>query len=161
MVSTALIRRWQGSMPRLLGQGIGAAPLTGSTGETTLATIRVPAGLLGANGQLEITTLWSMTNNANVKTFRVKLGSTTFAQIALASFLGYQHFTRIINRNNPALQVSMPATTSIVFGGTGGGLATGTVDTAQDQSLTITAQLAVGTDTVTLEGYSVRALPKS
>ena len=41
--------------------------LTGSTSVVTLATVTIPAGLLGANGKLKIYPLWSTTNNANIK----------------------------------------------------------------------------------------------
>ena len=53
---------------------LGAAvSLTGTTSETTLASFTVNGGLMGAKGKLKIWPLLSMTNNANGKTFKLKM----------------------------------------------------------------------------------------
>src|SRR5882757_8754527 len=52
---------------RLLQKSGVSVPLTGSTSETVLATIPIPANLLGANGQLRIKAQWSCTSSAGTK----------------------------------------------------------------------------------------------
>jgi hypothetical protein len=52
-----------------------AASFTGSTTETTITTVTIPANLVTANAALEIETLWSFTSNANNKTPIIKIGS--------------------------------------------------------------------------------------
>ena len=44
---------------RTLAQSAVAASLTGTTTETALATIVIPAGSMGPNGQVEVAALWS------------------------------------------------------------------------------------------------------
>ena len=51
----------------------------GNTSENILATCTIPAGAMGLNGGLKIFSSWSCTNNANVKTMRVRLGGISGA----------------------------------------------------------------------------------
>ena len=54
---------------RVLGMSNVAIPLTGTVALTALVTIPVPAGVMGLNGVLRVTTTWTCTNNANAKKF--------------------------------------------------------------------------------------------
>lgn len=124
--------------------------VTGSTSETNLHTaITVPAGALGANGELRLSGALTMTNNANAKTLRVKYGGTTFATAALASGAGYRFEAVIKNRNSAAAQNG---------GLSGSGLldsVTGTVNTANALDVQLTMELADAGDSVTLQDLSV------
>lgn len=130
-----------------------------SVTEEDLASIPIPAGLMGANGMLEVTHFWEATNNANVKTMRVKLGGTAF--FANATALGSSSIflpapTRIWNRNNQAAQMAFAAANGNTTIATGTTKTTGTVDTSAATTLAISGQKATGSDTLTLLGYSVR-----
>ena len=74
--------------------------------------ITLPAGAMGPNGVLRITTLWSYTNSANNKTLRVRLGGlsgTAFqANVVTASNIGVMQRT-IQNRNSQASQIGFNA----------------------------------------------------
>lgn len=150
------------SSTRVLAQGNVASSHTGNTTETTLAQVTIPAGSMGANGRLRITTIWSMTNSANNKTMRVRFNHATTG----AAFMNQAQTTQatnrfqceIINRNSQSSQLGGHA------GGTGGwgvtttAAITSTVDTSVDTTLYITAQLALGSETLTLESYLVELI---
>lgn len=132
---------------------------TGDTTETTLATCTLPGNALGTNGQVEIMVLVSWTNNANTKTLRVKFGAMVLQNTGLSGNASQQVLLRVANRNSAASQVAFPSSPSGL--GSGGAVAptTGTVDTTANVDITITGQLGVGTDTMTLESYIMRVTP--
>ena len=140
----------------VLAQSAVAVSLTGTTAETVLATVTVPGNLMGLNGSLRISPIWSGTNNANIKTGSVKFGGVSHASHALASALSAASMFTIRNRGSLASQITYngaPGTVSTVAN------TTSSVNTASDVVLQITGQLAVSTDTLTLEGYTVELDP--
>jgi hypothetical protein len=144
----------------VLGSRAVAVSHTGNTTETTLATVVVPAGAMGANGALRVWTLWSHTNGANNKTLRVKLSTTAFVAIVNTSTATFQDLVTVMNRNSASSQLSHAAAQATRFGASTSAVTTGSVDTSSAQNLTITGQLATGSDSVTLEGYSVELFYK-
>jgi hypothetical protein len=131
---------------------------TGDTVETALKAKTAPALALGANGLLRITTRWSMTNNANNKTARVRLGGITGTQylnLAIASQLNFHHQLTIANRNATNSQVGAPANLQAVFGVSTTALVTSAIDTTADQDIVFSGQLANAGDTITLEEYLI------
>lgn len=142
----------------------GNTDLTVSAGITTeedLVTVNIPAGLIGANGLIEVTHFWNANNNANVKTMRVKLGGTAFFANATAinsNAIFLPPPTRIWNRNSESSQISFAAANGNVGVATGTAATTGTVNTAAATTLVISGQKATGTDTLTLYAYSVRLI---
>lgn len=145
---------------RVLAQSAVASAVTGTASETTLATYTLRGGTIGLNGTLRITPLFSFTNSANNKTFKVKLGSTAFSSITLTTFGGSMIPVHIRNRNSHVSQIGFAP-----FGQTGYGVISsnptlaGTIDTSVDQTITITGQLANTGETITLEGYTIELLP--
>jgi hypothetical protein len=143
---------------RVLAASAVAVPLTGSTSETILATITIPAGALGPNGILRITTLETNNNNANAKTLRYRLGGiggTEFLTYAASTNVTFHTVRSIQNRGSQALQVGPPAGLSNVMAPTTTAPATATIDTSAETTLVITGQLGVGTDNMSLESYVV------
>ena len=142
--------------PTILGKSAVAVPLTGTTNETTLATISVPGGSMGLNGQIESILHFTYTSSANNKILRLKLGATTFWQITATTTANYQLYTRICNRNSTSSQVhfTLSAGTS-GFGQSGSAVTTGVIDTTADQDITITGQLASAAETIQLESYLI------
>ena len=132
--------------------------LTGSssaaTSVVTLATITIPAGLMGANGKLKIYPLWATTNNANVKTLRAVFGGSICTTMTSQSVPNNSGLVIIRNTNSESAQ----KTSSGLVAGIGssfGSIASTTIDTTAETTITITGQLAVGTDTLTLEDLFV------
>ena len=150
---------------RVLAQSAVAVPLTGSTSETTLATITLPAGAMGANGQIEIEALFSTTNSANTKTLRFKFGGSTIHSIAFTTTAGAQMRKRLSNRNSASSQVAANASAQIDFNTSTstnfGAPATYAVDTSAAVTILITGQLANSGETITLESYRILLFPKA
>ena len=140
----------------VIGKSGVAVPLTGSTAETTLATVTIPGNALGPNGQIEIWAMFSLTNNANVKTPRFKFGSMTFQSSALASSASQQIIGRLANRNATNSQVAFAGSGTGLGSGSTAAPVTSAIDTTANVDLTITGQLANSADTMTLESYMVR-----
>ena len=135
-----------------------ASAVTGTTALTALATIAIPAAIMGTTGQLRITTLWSAAaNNANAKTGFVKLDTALYQSIALASNLSSQALVHIRNRNSASSQVGWISTTT-AFGLSGTGVTTSTVDTSVAKNIVIQGQLGNSGDTLTLESYTVELM---
>lgn len=161
--SDATVRRvleklgtWQ-----VLAASAVAVPLTGSTDETALATVAIPAGAMGANGFLRITMHWSATNDASAKDIKVRLGGlagTALWTQNITSTASMWTATYIANRNSAASQIGHNIRG---FGVTSGSPVTATVNTAVAQDLVISGQHADGTDTLTLESYLVELLYKA
>jgi hypothetical protein len=137
-----------------------AVPITCplDTNENVLATITIPAGAIGANGLLDILLKLTATNDASTKTIRGRLGGVggtiLFAQ-ATVSFATAEARFSIENRNSQSSQIGGRSGSAGGTGGSANAFQTGAVDTSVETTLVLTGQLADGTDTLTLESYSV------
>lgn len=131
--------------------------LTGSTSVVTLATITIPAGLIGANGKLKIYPLWSTTNNANTKTLRVIFGGSTCTTMTSQSVPNNSGLLIIRNTNNESAQKCSSGLVAGI-GASVGSIAVTSIDTTAAVNLTVTGQLAVGTDTLTLEDLFIEVV---
>ena len=139
-----------------------AAPLsiTATTAESILATVNVPANAMGPNGRLRVSTVWSVTNNANNKNLKVRYSGaagTQFLNHSAASTLTIIAIHLIANRNATNSQVG--TLTSGAIGSGSSAVITASVDTTAATSLVFSVQLAVSTDTATLESYLVELIP--
>jgi len=143
---------------RVLAAQAVAASHTGDTSETVLADITLPGGAMGPNGALRITSVFSFTNSANAKSMRYRLGGLSgVAMMGISSTTSASIMTQrlIQNRNAEAAQVAGPGAFANSFGGSANAPATGAVDTATDQTIAITGQLANSGETITLESCLV------
>jgi len=129
-----------------------AVALTGTTSETTLLTVNIPASLIGASGKVKMYPLYSMTNNANNKVLRVKLGGSMAFYAATSNS---SHSSALVIIRNIGSESVQKSSTTVVsgLGNTGTALNTLAIDTSVATTITITGQLTVGTDTMTLEGF--------
>lgn len=130
---------------------------TGSTSVVTLATITIPAGLLGANGKLKIYPLWATTNNANQKTLRVLFGGLICTTITSQSVPNNSGLVIIRNINSESAQKCSSGLVAGI-GASYGSIASLTVDTSAATTITITGQLADGADTLTLADLFVEVV---
>ena len=142
---------------RVLAQSAVAVSGAADTAENTLATISIAGGLMAANDYLEIHTAWTVTNNANAKTARVRfsgISGTEFLSTSLASAASARYLTSICNVNSVSSQKGGgPAGGQVGTGATS--IPTSSVNTALDTTLLITCQKGTAGDTFTLERYSV------
>lgn len=157
------------SVPIVLQKSAVAASVTGTVGETVLATISIPAGRMGANGRVEVWATFSNGTSGNSKTFRARFGAlasgTAGTQLwtsanttnpVLASIFG------IANRNSASSQVGI----GVPSGTTGLGASTlqyptTAINTGSASEIVITGQLANAADTITLESYRAVVYPGS
>jgi len=131
--------------------------LTASTSVVTLATITIPAGLMGANGKLKIYPLWATTNNANTKTLRLNIGGVVCSTMTSQNVPNNSGLLIIRNINSESVQKCSSGLVAGI-GSSFGSIAAPTVDTSAATTITITGQLAVGGDTMTLEDLFVEVV---
>lgn len=146
--------------PNIIILGASGASVSGAadTNENTLATIAIPAGIMGVNGILRVTTLWTVTNSVNNKILRTKLGSTDYGAVTVTTSVGYREQRQIHNRNSASAQVAFVQANGATFGGAAGSNVTGTENTANALNLLLTGQKASGGETLTLESYLVELI---
>ena len=134
------------------------ASVTGTTNETTLASITVPGGLMGADGSIRIYALFSFAGTAGTKTIRAKLGGQSFVNSAVAASNAATSVAKSVCNLTATSQTSMPAAAINDGLSAGGAVFVGTVDTGTDQPLLISMQLASAADSATLSKVIVEIL---
>lgn len=141
----------------VLAKSGAASSVTGTTAETILATVAIPANAIGPNGVVRVTSLWKYPNSANTKTLKVQLGAVNFVNVTPTTTNSFQAVTTIWNRNAANSQVgpSSSAATDGAMGTEGSNPTLGAVDTSVAQNLTFKATLANAGETITLEAYLV------
>jgi len=140
----------------------GPVNLTGTTAETNLASLRIPANSMGKNGVIELKCLWSYTNSANVKTHNYRWNNTPGGGVSITSSGPTTTATAqafLIIRNTNATNVQVTYNTPLNPFGTSGGTPTTNLDTTQDTWLNITGQLALSTETLTLQRATATVFP--
>lgn len=141
----------------IIEQSAVPATLTGTTTETTLATVAIPA--MGQNDSVRVTALFTFTSSTNLKTMFGKLNNATFAQnsTSTSGHTAARVQWQVTNRNNTALQLGTPFGMGFTAGAAVTPLNTA-VETSGANTMLIRGQLALGTETMTLEGYTVELL---
>jgi hypothetical protein len=144
----------------VLAQSAVAASVTGTLTETVLATIAIPAGAIGVNGGIRVTSLWSYTNSADSKSLRSRFNGTNIGtSFSVTTSAQMHHQFTLWNRGAANSQVATtPITAS--YGTSGNSPATSTIDTSASVSLTLTGQINAnaGSNTITLESYTVEIM---
>ena len=145
--------------PLILAVSGTAVSAGANTTENVLATITIPGGSMGANGQLWVYSLWSYTNSANNKTLRVRLGGAGGTQALASTHTTSTHFAdlRIIqNVNAQNSQIFFDRGSTPHPGATSAGAnITAAIDTSAATTLVLTGQKASAGETLTLSAYSV------
>lgn len=159
VTNTAGAAVWR-HIPRVLGQGGAASALTGTTSETTLATVTVKGGAMGVQGQIMVHSSWTYTNSANNKNARLRIGGlagTVCMNYTVTTTATLVDLRRVANRNSASSQ-----TVTASSGGHTGGFGTSAnalpapvQNTANDFDLVLTGQLASSGETITLESWTM------
>ena len=144
----------------VLAWGAAASSVTGTTNETTLATIAIPAGAMGPRGILRIQSEWTCTSSANLKTLQLKFGGTVylFTQVTTTAVFSDQ---RIIFNNASVSAQKGKSAAGMTAGGWGvatNAAVTSTIDTASAANLTWHGTLANTGETISLNAYLVEIL---
>jgi hypothetical protein len=146
----------QTGTPYILAQSGTVATTPADTNENTLATITIPAGVLGASGRIELQAIWSVTSSGNAKTFRIRFSGAAGTQAlskSVTAVSGATSKTIIQNRNSVSAQYLVTEgmdSAGVTFGTT----ASSSEDTSAATTIVITGQKASAGETLNLIGYS-------
>lgn len=159
MATDSLARALALQAPRTLGQSAVAVPHTGDTALFTTDTITIPANAMGINGLIEVKAQFTYPTSANNKTMTIKFGGSTVYTLVQASGTILLVTATIFNRASPSVQqLSGYAFASSTLSQTAP--TAGAIDTTAPADITITTQLALGTETIIREWVRVTVYPK-
>ena len=133
-----------------------ASTITGS--DEVVLTLTIPASALRADSLVRITSLWSCTNSANSKSFKIQADGQnvlSLSQTTVASF----HDMHIIRFRSMSSQVTNNSATSTPFGPTSStGVTTLSVDATDGITLTFIINRTNAGDAAALEAAIVEVL---
>lgn len=137
--------------------GIPAADVGGSQ---IVQTVTVPGGIVGANGWVEVRSIWTMGGTANAKGLNIRTGGASGTRIT--SYSATNHIVlylvgTIHNRGNVQSQISTSPQQFYYGAVTSDGPQVHTVNTNSDWDIYFTVTKTTTTDPVTLESYTVIA----
>lgn len=136
----------------------GPGAFTGATTAIDVATVTVPAGMIGKNGSVHGSVLVFNNNSGNNKVASLKLGATSLCTLTQATNIGGRMLAEIHNAGSEAIQV---ANSAISAGGNAAvtGPSTGAIDTSAATSLTISLQHSTATDVLVMASCCLEVLP--
>lgn len=143
-----------GSQQTLYQSGASAS-CDGTTNENILATYTLPAGTMGANDIIEIDSLWTYTNSANNKLVFHRFGGTDFLAPILTTSARSQLKCIIRAANSVSAQIGHVPTVVTPYGSSGVSAVSGTVNTANNVTISIIGQKATAGEVLTLLGCSI------
>jgi len=131
-----------------------------STAEQIAACFRIPPGFLTPNFLMRISVAMTLTNNANVKTFRVRwggvAGTALFTSPSLASQVNYNAIAKIAGRGDGSSVIGLGAGASGGIGVSTTAYPTVTADYMnQETEVALTFVKATAGDTAQLESVLV------
>lgn len=133
--------------------GLGTPTVAVANTEVTVATVTVPGWAMGTGGGMEVDALFSLTNNATVKTLGMTYGGGVLLAAAAANSASACVQKLMCNRGGS--QVVSNSASAV-----GHGLSTGanvflTVDTTVDQPFVITVKPATANNLMRLEAFKL------
>jgi hypothetical protein len=131
----------------------GTAVVAVANTEVTLASVIVPGWSMGVAGGMEIDALFTLTNNATVKTLGMTFGGQVFLAAAAASNTSACVQKAMCNRGGS--QIITNSATAIGHGLSTGANVTLTVDATQDQTFAITVKPATANNLMRLESFKL------
>ncbi len=131
----------QSAVPQLIyaASGWTAAPTT----IATLASCTVPAGAMGLNGALRISTVWSFTNSANNKSLYENFNTTNIANWGMATNATFVDTRILSNRNSASSQMTGYASGGGPFGASAAAVTTLSINTTTAQTVSFLGTTSV------------------
>jgi hypothetical protein len=133
--------------------GLGTPTVAVANTVVTLASVTIPAWSMGIGGGMEIDSLFSMTNNATVKTLGMTFGGTSVLSVALANNASVSVQKNMVNRGSS--QIISNSATSVGHGLSTGAVVTVSADATTDLVFAITAQPATANNLIRLEYFKL------
>lgn len=137
----------------------GPGAYTGATTAINLATITLPPSIIGANGSVRIRTRWGYNNSAGAKTQTITFGGTSICSLSGTTTTDNYMEHTVSNRGIQNSQIVRLNSAASPFGTGTTAPTQATVDTSGAISIVFQATLAVATDFVMLDGFSIEVLP--
>lgn len=132
----------------------GAGATTGVTTEIVGPTMTLTGGRMGTRGRVDFEVAYTCTNNANAKTARHRLATTSCASISLASAASFKGDAFFGNVEDEAVQFGGGELRSSAATIAASLATTGAVNTAVDVAVNITLQHSgAATDNVALDAF--------
>jgi hypothetical protein len=139
----------------VLDTNAATVSVTGTTSETTLRSVSVPAGRLRTNGVLRLRAYGTFNDATDNKTIRLKFGTTTLSTQVYTAGTAWVCDVQLMNVNSASSQRwfgTFNRTTDTLMSFTGGG---SSENTANALTLELTGQLANSADTISILGWTV------
>ena len=127
----------------------------------TLANITVQGGLMGANGALRTSKLCSHNNSAGNKIHKEALSSSNIHSFTASTSVSFRWDLLVRNAGSQAVNIGPSSISTGSSGVVGTNLNRLNIDTSQAQQYTFSGQIAVATDYIVLEGFTVEVLPRA
>lgn len=121
--------------------------------------LSIPGNLIGINGAIRITGVFSTNSSAGGKDVLFQYGNYNINSHTQTTNLNYGFMSGFANRGITNVQVPLNNSEASDGPDAGGTLATGSIDSTVAQNLTIYWFLATATDTVTIENIQVEFIP--
>ena len=140
-----------GTQTALLWYGVAVVAVANTA--VTLASVTVPGWSMGVGGGMEIDALFTVTNNATVKTLGMTFGGGTLLSAAAANNASACVQKTMCNRGGS--QIISNSASAIGHGLSTGANVTLNVDATADQVFAITAQPATANNLMQLEAFKL------
>jgi hypothetical protein len=133
--------------------GLGTPTVAVADTVVTLASVTVPGWSMGVGGGMEIDALFTLTNNATVKTLGMTFGGGTILSAAAAS--NASACVQKIMCNRGSSQIITNSASAVGHGLSTGANVTLSVDATVDQVFAITARPATANNLMRLEAFKL------
>jgi hypothetical protein len=137
----------------VLSSSAVAVSCASTAADEILASLTIPAGIIGVNSILQIEPLWTSTSSANNKILKVKIAGVAVYSATRTTSVKEAPLIVLANRNSLASQIQPYDNTYLTAGS--GSPATYTIDFANSVTVDITGQRANSGDTLKLEYFRV------
>ena len=137
---------------------------TGDTAETTLTTMTIPGGVMGTNGLVRVLVHGRCQNVGGAKTIKFKYGGTIIKNFSVpgGGSANYWHILAEIHNVDSLSIQRIPYRLYIDLQDSIGGVYFGAAkNTANDQDIVVTGQLAAAGDAVAMDSILMKLLPKT
>lgn len=137
--------------------GSGSAYTQTTAADVVMANINIPGGSMGANGAVRTTVQFSNNNSAGNKIATYKFAGVTSVSGTFTTTTAVRSQFQTSNRGNQSINVTFPSFGS-PFGTTSNPVPYTVANTAVDQTLVISGQIATATDYLILEAITTEII---
>jgi hypothetical protein len=130
-----------------------------STTAITLATVSVPANIMGVYGGIGVNENWGYANSSSTKTLNTTFGGSNILNFTPTTSAAAEWKTWLFNVGSASIQTATPAGLG-GFGTINGNNRHLTIDTTTAQNVVFTGTLASASDFIVLERFIVRLYPQ-